>query len=155
MPFKNPTERLLSTRQQRAFALAQNAARQVVSKRFKVLRLTRDAYAKLGRNEGSLFRAADDLRVMLRLSRAWARKEYLGVPWRVLLCIVAAMIYFVNPADLIPDVLTGLGFVDDAAVIGAVVRSINSELNAFRSWERSLSQRPPTAITPLQGRTAA
>ena len=155
MLFKNQAETLLSSSQRRAFSLAENAARQVVRKRFKVLRLTRDAYAKLGRNEGSLSRAADDVRVMLRMTRAWARREYQGVSWRVLLCVVAAMIYFVNPADLIPDVLTGLGFVDDAAVIGAVVRSITSELNAFRVWERSLIDRTTAAITALRERSAA
>ena len=155
MLLKNPAQSLLSSSQRRAFSIAENAARQVVRKRFKVLRLTRDAYTKLGRNERSLFRAADDLRVMLRMSRAWARREYQGVPWRVILCVVAAMIYFVNPADLIPDVLTGLGFVDDAAVIGAVVRSINSELNAFRIWERNLIHQSAAAITPLRKRSAA
>jgi uncharacterized membrane protein YkvA (DUF1232 family) len=155
MLFKNPTETLLSTRQRRAFKFAENAARQVLRKRFKVLRLTRDAYAKLSRNESSLSRAADDLRVMLRMTRAWARKEYQAVPWRVILCVVAAMIYFVNPADLIPDVLTGLGFVDDAAVIGAVVRSINSELNAFRNWESVLIHRTTAAITAFRERSAA
>jgi len=33
----------------------------------------------------------------------------------------AALAYFVLPTDVIPDVLAGLGFVDDAAVIAAVI----------------------------------
>lgn len=145
----------LSARQQRAFALAQRAARQVLRKRFKVLRLTKDAYLKFGKNESALARVADDLLVMLRLARAWARREYQAVPWRIVLCSVAALIYFVNPVDLIPDVLAGLGFVDDAAVIGAVVHSIQGELNAFRRWELANPPGRTATITPLQERPAA
>jgi uncharacterized membrane protein YkvA (DUF1232 family) len=33
----------------------------------------------------------------------------------------AALAYFVLPTDVIPDVLAGLGFADDAAVIAAVI----------------------------------
>lgn len=33
----------------------------------------------------------------------------------------AALAYFVLPTDLIPDVLAGIGFTDDAAVIAAVI----------------------------------
>jgi len=35
--------------------------------------------------------------------------------------MLAALAYFVLPTDVIPDVLAGLGFADDAAVIAAVI----------------------------------
>jgi len=35
--------------------------------------------------------------------------------------ILAALAYFILPVDAIPDVLAGVGFTDDAAVIGAVI----------------------------------
>ncbi len=130
----------MNSREKRAFLLAQQAARRVIRRRLKVLRLTRDAYVKLGDGEGVMSRVADDLRAMLRLTKAWARREYRNVPWKVVVYIVAAILYFLNPADLIPDVLTGIGFVDDAAVVGAVVRSVQGELVAFRRWERSTSE---------------
>lgn len=130
----------MNSREKRAFVLAQQAARRVIRRRLKVLRLTRDAYAKLGDGEGVMSRVADDLRAMLRLTMAWARREYRNVPWKAVVYIVAAILYFLNPADLIPDVLTGIGFVDDAAVIGAVVRSVQDELEAFRNWERSATE---------------
>lgn len=127
----------MSGRQRGAFLMAKRAARQVLRRRLRILRLTRDAYVKLGAGEGVMSRVADDLRAMLRLSKAWARREYRSVPWKSMLYITAAIVYFVNPVDLIPDVLTGIGFVDDAAVVGAVVRSVHSQLDAFRRWESS------------------
>ena len=145
----------LSPALRRAFGVAERAAKQVVHRRFKVLRLTKNAYLKIGRNQPALARVSDDLYAIVRMARAWARREYLAVPWRVIVYAMAAVIYFVNPADLIPDVLAGLGFIDDAAVIAAVVRSIQKELDEFRRWEK----RPPSeriaAITPLQERSAA
>jgi len=42
-------------------------------------------------------------------------------PWRAKAAIAGALVYFVCPADAIPDVVPGLGFVDDAAVIASVI----------------------------------
>ena len=45
--------------------------------------------------------------------------------------LLAALAYFVLPTDFIPDILPGLGFSDDAAVIGAALalarRSVKPE----------------------------
>jgi len=35
--------------------------------------------------------------------------------------VLGALIYFVNPLDCIPDMLTGLGYVDDLGVISVVI----------------------------------
>ena len=145
----------LSPGLRRAYGVAERAAKQVVSRRFKVLRLTRNAYVKLGRNQPALSRVSNDLYALVRMARAWARREYRDVPWRVIICAVAAVIYFVNPADLIPDILAGLGFVDDAAVVAAVVRSIHKELDDFRRWEKARSAERIAPVTNLRKRKAA
>lgn len=38
--------------------------------------------------------------------------------------MLAALAYFVSPIDAIPDVLAGIGFTDDAAVIAAVMATL-------------------------------
>lgn len=81
-------------------------------------------------------RAAQDLRTLVRLARAWAFRKYRRVPWRTVTYVVAAILYFINPIDLVPDMLAGIGFVDDAAVIHAVIQSLHGDLTAFREWER-------------------
>ena len=50
------------------------------------------------------------------------------------------VLYFLMPIDVIPDVLIGLGFVDDAAVIAWVMNSVGPELGKFRQWETSRAQ---------------
>ncbi len=42
--------------------------------------------------------------------------------------LVAALAYFVIPADLIPDVLIGAGFLDDATVIGYALATVRKHV---------------------------
>ena len=121
---------------QRALELARLAARRIVRRKTRVIRLSKHAYEKLERSRGVPARAAKDLRTLVRLSRAWAFREYRRIPWRTVTYVVAAILYFINPIDLVPDMLIGIGFVDDAAVIHAVIQSLHSDLIAFREWEK-------------------
>ena len=49
-------------------------------------------------------------------------------PLRVKGILLAALGYFVLPADTIPDVLFGLGFTDDIAVLTAAITAIGAHL---------------------------
>ena len=71
----------------------------------------------------------------LRLLRAYASGAYRQVPAKDLILIVAGLLYFVAPIDVIPDFLIGLGFLDDAAVIAWVVRTLKSVVDDFTRWE--------------------
>jgi uncharacterized membrane protein YkvA (DUF1232 family) len=82
----------------------------------------------------------DALMTFLRLIRAYARGDYRQIPWETVTLIVAAVLYFLMPIDVIPDVLLGLGFVDDAAVIAWVMNTVGPELGKFRQWEASRAQ---------------
>ena len=77
----------------------------------------------------------EDIQQLVRLVQAWASGKYKGVSVQTLAVIVAAILYFISPLDLIPDFMPGVGYVDDAAVIAWVVQSIAEELDDFRRWE--------------------
>jgi len=72
---------------------------------------------------------------MLRLIRAYYRREYRNVPLQNLVMIVGAIIYILNPFDLIPDWIAGLGFADDAVVLAFAVRQTRQTLDDFMTWE--------------------
>jgi uncharacterized membrane protein YkvA (DUF1232 family) len=40
-----------------------------------------------------------------------------------------------NPFDVAPDFIPGIGYLDDAVVLGFVVNSIKKELERFLRWE--------------------
>jgi len=49
-------------------------------------------------------------------------------PGYVRAVLLGAVAYFVLPIDMIPDVLAGLGFTDDASVIAAAVAAVGRHL---------------------------
>src|ERR1700737_124746 len=72
---------------------------------------------------------------MLRLIRAYSQANYRDVPESTLVVIIAAIIYVVNPLDVIPDALPALGFLDDATVLALAVRRSRQALDDFMAWE--------------------
>ena len=78
---------------------------------------------------------------MLRLIRAYYRREYRNVSLQNLVMIVGAIIYILNPFDLIPDWIAGLGFADDAVVLAFAVRQTRQTLDDFMMWETTSRQR--------------
>jgi uncharacterized membrane protein YkvA (DUF1232 family) len=87
-------------------------------------------------NKGPLADVWNSLKALLRMFQAYMRREYTKVPWGSIVLVVIAIIYFVSPLDLVPDWLPLAGFVDDAAVIGFVIKAIQNDLNAFLKWEQ-------------------
>ena len=76
----------------------------------------------------------DDFRALIRLVVAYSRGNYRAIPPDKLVLIVAGLVYVVSPLDLIPDFVPG-GFVDDAAVVVWIVKTVRDELDEFRAWE--------------------
>src|SRR5438132_4503658 len=79
---------------------------------------------------------------MLRLIRAYYRREYRNVSLQNLVMIVGAIIYILNPFDLIPDWIAGLGFADAAVVLAFAVRQTRQTLDDFMTWEIASRERP-------------
>lgn len=48
--------------------------------------------------------------------------------------ILAALVYFCDPEDLIPDDIPGLGFLDDAIMIELAVRELKHEIEAYQDF---------------------
>lgn len=77
----------------------------------------------------------DQLHLLFDLVTAWRKGEYRQLPKGSILMIIATIIYFVTPIDIVPDFLVGLGILDDAAVIGFTLKQISSDLEKFKLWK--------------------
>lgn len=102
----------------------------------RIIDLARKALNKALRNQEYLNAIWDDLITISRMLTAWAKGNYKMLPWKSVISIVTALIYFVNPFDAIPDFIVGTGFIDDAAVIGLVIQSLRMSIDEFKQWEQ-------------------
>ena len=99
-------------------------------------RLLTTAGAMLSRDSGALRGVRREFAAALRMVREFSAGRYRKLPKRALIAIVAAVIYFLNPLDLVPDLLPILGLADDAVVLAWVLRQVRRDLDAFLAWER-------------------
>lgn len=118
----------------RAFHQAYKKAEEIINQRDKLYRLIGEATEKALKQQERLKNIKRDLDALIELARAYAAGEYRRLPWKSILMVVAAIIYFVNPFDIIPDFLGVLGFVDDATVIGLVANALREEVERFRIY---------------------
>lgn len=49
--------------------------------------------------------------------------------------ILGAILYFLNPFDIVPDALPFIGYIDDVTILGWVISSLRSDIEDFRRWE--------------------
>lgn len=106
-------------------------------------RIALDALQKARAHRVALAAAFADVVGMARLVQAWAAGQYKRVPWRSIVLATAALLYFLNPLDVIPDIIFFAGYLDDVAVIGMVMSSIRSDVEQFQRWETHRRSRSP------------
>jgi len=121
---------------QQAAKDAANEAEELLEDREATGDLLERASAKSEAESERLQRFIEDLKTLIRLVRAWWAGGYREVPWRSIALAAGAILYFVNPMDLVPDMIPVVGYLDDAGVVALVMVSIQSDLEAFREWEQ-------------------
>ncbi|TNE95598.1 MAG: DUF1232 domain-containing protein [Deltaproteobacteria bacterium] len=84
--------------------------------------------------------AYDTLLAFLRLIKAYVKGDYRSVGLGTIITIVIAILYFLNPLDLIPDFLFAVGLLDDVSVILWAGNKLVKEIDEFREWEKSQGQ---------------
>lgn len=104
-----------------------------------------DKLKKLFKEEDSLFAKflnitnlkeyTDDFIDLFSLLRDWYQGRYKDVPWLVISSIGGALLYVLSPIDLIPDFIPVIGYLDDAAVIAALVKYVRVDLADYRKWK--------------------
>lgn len=75
-----------------------------------------------------------DIATLVSLVRRYIKKEYTDVPMTTIVIIVATLLYLVNPFDLIPDVIPGIGLIDDTALLAWVLTLIHDDMEKYRKW---------------------
>lgn len=86
-------------------------------------------------NEGPLARFLEDARLLLAVTTDYLDGQYRTIPYFSIAAVAVALLYVLNPFDLIPDVIPVVGYVDDAAVVGLCLKMIEQDLHAYKVWK--------------------
>ncbi|MBZ0271540.1 DUF1232 domain-containing protein [bacterium] len=84
---------------------------------------------------GPLYRFVDDVKLLISMVRDYRGGQYRKIPYRTVAGIVFALLYVLNPLDVVPDFIPGIGLIDDAAVVAAVLKLFEKDLLAYGEWK--------------------
>lgn len=77
------------------------------------------------------------IKVISRMVKNYISGRYRVMPWKSIVLLVAGLIYFITPFDLIPDFIPALGLIDDISMIAFVYRSLKQDIDAYLQWEQN------------------
>ncbi len=133
-----PSPRTLGSR---SYGKSKAKAADYIQNKEKLSGLIDRASIKATGKQGKLKDVWVSLLSFFRLVRAYVNGSYRQISAKSLLTIVAALIYFVSPIDLIPDFLLGFGLIDDATVLAWTIRACAADLASFLAWENKDPER--------------
>ncbi len=87
------------------------------------------------KKSGKLKRFGGDVRLMFSMVRDYLKGNYRSVPWKSIAAIAGALLYVLNPLDVIPDFILAFGFLDDAGVVALCLRMVESDLHRYAAWQ--------------------
>jgi uncharacterized membrane protein YkvA (DUF1232 family) len=96
-----------------------------------------DEIKKLFKRVKVLAKYFNDLCETFELLRDRITGAYKEIPWRTIAALTGALIYVLSPIDLILDFIPGIGFLDDALVIGLAIKLAQPDLEKYREWKAS------------------
>jgi len=74
-------------------------------------------------------------KVMFGMLKDYRKGVYHNVPWFTIAAIAFGFLYILNPFDIIPDFIPGIGYIDDFAVFTFGLRFIETDLHNYLDWK--------------------
>ena len=90
-----------------------------------------DTAQEKARGLGNFF---NEFTLLWQLLKDYKSGRYTNVPWKFIAAVGFAMVYLINPFDIIPDVIPIVGLTDDASVFALVLASFKNEIETYRNW---------------------
>jgi uncharacterized membrane protein YkvA (DUF1232 family) len=96
---------------------------------------------KLG-NASVLRKYAELGKIMFAMLKDVKKGKYPNVPWFTIASIAFALLYVLNPFDLVPDFIPGVGYIDDLAVLSIGMGWIETDLHKYLDWRLETVKSP-------------
>ena len=102
----------------------------------KVLKNAQDIDKKMA-GQKALKALLEQGRLLLSLVKDYVTGVYREVPYWAIGAAALALVYVLSPIDAIPDIIPGLGYLDDATVLAFCLKLVESELGRYKEWKKT------------------
>ena len=89
----------------------------------------------------------EQTKIMLNMVKDYWSGAYREIPYWAISAISLSLLYVLNPADVIPDVIVGVGYLDDATVVAFCLKLVQRELERYQEWQAA--QASPDKVTAV------
>lgn len=110
-------------------------AKQLVKDKDKTLEKIQEGLKKASVNKGALSDVWQQLQLLFALAKDYFNGSYTHISRGSIIAVIAGLLYFISPIDLIPDFIAGLGFIDDIYILTLVYKQIAKDLEKYQSWK--------------------
>lgn len=84
-----------------------------------------------------LNRFFNDFKLLIAIVSDYKKGVYKKIPRWSIAIIVFALLYVLNPFDIIADFIAIIGFLDDAAVVAGCLLLVEKDLIEYKEWKIS------------------
>ena len=94
----------------------------------------------------ALHKLWNDVLLCLELIRDYRSGAYKDIATWAIAAIAFGLLYLVNPAELIPDVIPVIGYLDDVAVMVLILKLVKVELDKYAAWRKKRAENETTLV---------
>ena len=110
-------------------------ASRVVSDPDRLKKLAKDGFS-IVKGKKKFSEVQNEITTLITMVTDSVRGSYKGLGKKNLLMIVAGLIYLINPLDIVPDFIFGIGFADDLSVLVYIISKLSEEMAKYRFWKK-------------------
>jgi len=73
-------------------------------------------------------------KIMFAMLKDVRNGSYPNMPWFTIASAALTLLYVLNPLDIIPDFIPGIGYIDDLAIMTIAMGWIETDLHSYLDW---------------------
>jgi uncharacterized membrane protein YkvA (DUF1232 family) len=93
-----------------------------------------DVSSKVEKLEASNNSTIKELLYHVKLAFLMLKDKNYNLSWKSKTLLIAGLLYFLLPADLTPDFIPIIGYIDDVAVISAIFKRLAHEVKSYETF---------------------
>jgi len=75
----------------------------------------------------------EGVKILIAILKDWWNGKF-HLSKRHIFLIIIALLYVLNPLDIVPDYLPFVGYIDDAMVVGLILKWLHDIIEKYKNW---------------------